>query len=82
MRGKVLNTEIQKGGLYIVVGHSDGYVSSYMHCSIIKKKAGDEVGIDDVIALVGSTGNATGPHLHLEVKKDGEYIDPLEILRE
>lgn len=83
MHGKVIKTGDSKGGgLYIKVEHNNGYTSSYMHCSIIKKNEGDIVGIDDVIALVGKTGNATGPHLHLEVKKDGEYIDPLEILRE
>ena len=51
--------------------------TKYGHCSQIFVSAGQEVKAGDVIAKVGSTGNSTGPHLHLEVLVDGQYMNPL-----
>ncbi len=51
--------------------------TKYGHCSQILVSAGQEVNAGDVIAKVGSTGNSTGPHLHLEVLVDGQYLNPL-----
>ena len=51
--------------------------TKYGHCSQILVSAGQEVQAGDVIARVGSTGNSTGPHLHLEVLVDGQYLNPL-----
>ena len=51
--------------------------TKYGHCSQILVSAGQEVQAGDVIARVGSTGNSTGPHLHLEVLADGQYLNPL-----
>lgn len=48
----------------------------YAHCSKLLKAEGDEVKMGDTIALVGSTGNVTGPHLHFEVKANGLWHDP------
>ena len=56
-------------------GHS--LTTKYGHCSQILVSAGQEVNAGDVIAKVGSTGNSTGPHLHLEVLVDGQYRNPL-----
>ena len=56
-------------------GHS--LTTKYSHCSQILVSAGQEVKAGDVIAKVGSTGNSTGPHLHLEVLVDGQYRNPL-----
>ena len=56
-------------------GHS--LTTKYGHCSQILVSAGQEVKAGDVIAKVGSTGNSTGPHLHLEVLVDGQYLNPL-----
>ena len=57
----------------------EGYslTTKYGHCSQILVSAGQEVKAGDVIAKVGSTGNSTGPHLHLEVLVDGQYRNPL-----
>lgn len=56
-------------------GHT--LATKYGHCSQILVSAGQEVRAGDVIAKVGSTGNSTGPHLHLEVLVDGQYLNPL-----
>ena len=56
-------------------GHT--LTTKYGHCSQILVSAGQEVKAGDVIAKVGNTGNSTGPHLHLEVLVDGQYLNPL-----
>ncbi len=63
-------------GNYIMLSHSGGYVTLYAHCSRITA-AGDSVSMGEKIAEVGSTGLATGPHLHFELH-DGElYLNPI-----
>ena len=52
----------------------------YAHCSKLLKNEGDEVKQGETIAEVGATGNATGPHLHFEIRKEGRYINPDLIL--
>jgi murein DD-endopeptidase MepM/ murein hydrolase activator NlpD len=68
-------------GNLVVLKHDYGYETYYAHLSAFKRglKVGDTVQQKDVIAYVGSTGASTGPHLHLGVKKDGTFIDPLSI---
>ena len=56
-------------------GHT--LTTKYGHCSQLLVSAGQEVKAGDVIAKVGSTGDSTGPHLHLEVLVDGQYLNPL-----
>ncbi len=63
-------------GNYVVIDHKNGYETLYAHCSELLCSKGDSVSCGDTIALVGSTGNSTGPHLHIEVRQDGERIDP------
>lgn len=63
-------------GLCVVIEDDKGYQSRYSHCSSLNVSAGQEVKRGDVIAAVGSTGNSTGPHLHLEVMLNGEYLNP------
>ncbi|MGB0640506.1 MAG: peptidoglycan DD-metalloendopeptidase family protein [Myxococcota bacterium] len=69
-------------GNVVVVDHGDGTTSLYAHCHELKVQKGQRVGRGDVIATVGSTGRSTGPHLHLEVHKDGSAIDPMSVLDE
>ena len=64
-------------GLVVVLDDGDGLVSKYAHCSALLVSAGQTVQAGDVIARVGNTGNSTGAHLHLEVIKDGQYLNPL-----
>jgi len=63
-------------GLCVVIEDDQGYQSRYAHCASLSVSAGQEVKRGDVIATVGSTGDSTGPHLHLEVMLNGEYLNP------
>ena len=63
-------------GLYLQLKHADNVTSFYAHCSDICVKTGQTVSAGQKIAEVGETGDATGPHLHFELKKDGEHLDP------
>lgn len=59
---------------------NDEYETVYAHCSQIYVEVNSQVKQGELIAAVGSTGNSTGNHLHFEVLKDGEYIDPLNVI--
>ena len=72
--------ESEDSGLYTQILHDNGVVTFYAHCDTLLVHQGDEVKAGDTIATVGETGNATGPHLHFAVKKDGVYLDPLYYL--
>lgn len=63
-------------GLYMQIDHGNGVKSFYAHCSKLCVGQGKAVSAGDKIAESGDTGNATGPHLHLELKRDGIYLDP------
>lgn len=65
-----------------VMIENENLVTVYAHCSSIDVKEGQNVQQGDVIAKVGMTGNATGPHLHFEIRYEGRYIDPREIVYE
>ncbi len=63
-------------GLCVVIEDDKGYQARYAHCASLNVSAGQEVKRGDVIGTVGSTGDSIGPHLHLEVMRDGEYLNP------
>jgi len=63
-------------GNAVIVDHGDGLKSIYAHCHELNVKEGQAVGSGTVIGTVGSTGRSTGPHLHLEVHRDGEAVNP------
>ena len=63
-------------GNYLTVHHENGLLTLYAHCSRILAASGDPVCRGETIAEVGSTGSATGPHLHFEVHDGEELLDP------
>ena len=79
--GKVIvSTEKLKGrknyGTVIIIEHGNGYQTVYSHLSQLRAFEGDYVEKGQLIGLVGQTGRATGPHLHLEILKDKKSVDP------
>lgn len=67
-------------GLLVKIDHGNGYVTYYAHCSGFLVNEGDVVQKGESIALVGSTGNSTGPHCHFEIRYNGEQLDPTEFI--
>ena len=77
IRNVTLDYEEGKGyGMYIIIDHENGYSTLYSQLSEYNIKEGSEVKQGDVIGYVGSSGISTGPHLHYEVMKDGENVNP------
>lgn len=64
-------------GNYIVVNHGDGIATLYAHLDERLASVGDKVKVGQVIGKMGSTGMSTGPHLHFEVRVNGEKVDPM-----
>ncbi len=67
-------------GNYVKIDHGNNKVTLYCHCSKLYVKKGDSVRKGDIIAAVGQTGLATGPHLHFEYHLNGNIEDPEKIL--
>ncbi len=80
--GRVILAESQRGyGKLVVIDHGGGWQSRYAHLSKYQVRIGDKVAPGEKIGLVGKTGNATGPHLHFEIRQFGEPIDPTLLIR-
>ena len=68
-------------GKAVVIDHGWGLYTMYFHLSKVKVSEGDLVGKGYVIGLAGSTGRATGPHLHWGVRLEGARVDPFALMR-
>lgn len=68
-------------GLTVEVDHGNGYLTRYAHAQEVLVEAGDIVDQGQSIALVGSTGRSTGPHVHFEVFRNGRVVDPASYIR-
>ena len=68
-------------GNCVMINHGDGIVTLYGHGNKILTSVNTEVKQGDVIMEVGSTGNSTGPHLHFEVRVNGDYTNPLNFVK-
>lgn len=80
--GKVIwSNWLSSYGKCIMIDHGGGIVTLYAHNSSLLVSKGEDVVKGQNIAIVGSTGNVTGPHLHFEVRKDGEFVDPEEYVK-
>jgi murein DD-endopeptidase MepM/ murein hydrolase activator NlpD len=69
-------------GLFVLLRHPDGYETMYGHASRLLVNEGDDVGAGQVIALTGSSGRSTAPHLHFEIRRGGRSVDPLTLVKE
>jgi murein DD-endopeptidase MepM/ murein hydrolase activator NlpD len=68
-------------GLLVEINHGNGQFTRYGHASAVLVRVGDRVEKGQSIALVGSTGRSTGPHVHFEVIRDGQHLNPLPYLQ-
>ena len=69
-------------GKTVEINHGNGYVTRYAHNQRTLVTPGETVQKGQPIALIGSTGRSTGPHLHFEVLKDGRAVDPMRFVRQ
>jgi len=68
-------------GRMVEVDHGDGLSTRYAHMSRIRVREGQSVSSGDILGEVGSSGRSTGPHLHYEVRRNGDAVDPLRFLK-
>ena len=79
--GKVIFSGWKRGyGKVVIIKHKYGFETVYAHLSMKRVGINKPVKAGDIIGLAGSTGRATGVHLHYEIKRYGRYINPLELL--
>lgn len=68
-------------GYYVLINHGNGYKTRYAHCSKLNVEAGQKVAQGEYIANVGNTGYSFGAHLHFEIIKNGQLVDPLNYVK-
>ena len=69
-------------GNTIIINHPGGFITVYGHNDSVFVKSGDDVRKKQVIARVGESGKSQGPHLHFEIWKNNQVLDPREIIPE
>lgn len=80
--GIVISAEVTpEYGNMVRISHGSGLETRYAHASKLLVKEGDRIKKNQVIALVGNTGRSTGPHLHYEIRMNGESLDPRKYLQ-
>jgi murein DD-endopeptidase MepM/ murein hydrolase activator NlpD len=67
-------------GNQVTIDHGDGLSTMYAHLSQINVSVGQEVGVQELVGLAGTTGRTTGPHLHFEVRINGAPVNPVDYL--
>ncbi len=67
-------------GLLVAIDHGDGWLSLYAHLSEAEARVGERVRRGEEIGRIGTSGNATGPHVHVELRHEGEPVDPAAYL--
>jgi murein DD-endopeptidase MepM/ murein hydrolase activator NlpD len=77
----VLNKDLFYGGNTLIVDHGMGLYAVYMHLSEFKAAKGDKIAKGQTVGLVGMSGRATGPHLHLSVKLNGVSVNPESLFK-
>jgi hypothetical protein len=79
--GRVVESRMVSGyGKKVLIDHGFGITTTYAHCSVLHVQEGDVVERGQLLARVGSTGRVSGPHLHFEVRLDGQAVDPLDYI--
>jgi murein DD-endopeptidase MepM/ murein hydrolase activator NlpD len=73
--------EDRKYGRFLLLKHGQGYESYYGHLQDWDVDKGDSVQAGKIIGWVGTTGQSTAPHLHFEIRKDGQQIDPASVIK-
>lgn len=68
-------------GRMVEIDHGNGFSTRYAHLSKVRVKVGQAMAIGDIVGDVGSSGRSTGPHLHYEIRRDGDALDPVQFLR-
>lgn len=69
-------------GMYVLIRHAEGFTTRYAHLSRLLTSAGTEVPVGVVIGLSGNSGRSSAPHLHFEIRRKGQSIDPLSQIQE
>jgi murein DD-endopeptidase MepM/ murein hydrolase activator NlpD len=69
-------------GMFVLLRHPDGYETMYGHASRVLVHESDTVSAGVVIALTGNSGRSTAPHLHFEVRRQGQSLDPLTLVKQ
>ena len=80
--GSIAELKINENGKIVVLNHGKGFSTRYGHNRQVLVKRGDKVKRGQIIGLMGTTGNATGPHCHYEVWHKGRAVNPRKFMKQ